>query len=157
MIFSLWRLDMDKLRFSLAVFGVVIITMVIVNSAVGLTHNSLRPPSDKNFLYDATVIVYSDALRIANTDLVARLDAGESLADVAYSTGLSEAEFCELVISLREKVINMAVKNRTITQEQSERVISRWNGQDIGTGFSVGPGTDIDSGSGWDEACKRQP
>jgi hypothetical protein len=139
---------MKKWLLALAVMGVIAVSLVSTGSVFAQTSTPPAPGTGTGYLHDEMVTVYAEALGLSADELDARLDAGETLAQVAYSTGMTADEFRDMVVSLREKAINLALKNGTITQEQADWMLSRWNGQNAGNGNGRGAGMGAGRGAG---------
>ena len=76
-------------------------------------------------LHDTFITAFSVEFDIDAEDLEARLDQGETMAEIALSTGLTLDEFKALVEEIRTAVLDQAVADGVITQEQAERIASR--------------------------------
>lgn len=139
---------MKKLFMTLAVLGVVVVAFASAGSVFAQTSTPPAPGTGTGYMHDEMVAVYAEALGLTAEELDARLDAGETLAQVAYSTGMTATEFRDLAVTLREKVIALAVENGTITQEQADWMASRWNGQSAGNGAGRGAGMGGGMGGG---------
>lgn len=77
------------------------------------------------FMHDEIISVYAEKLGLAVEVLNERLEAGESMADIALSTGLTLEEFRALMIEVRGLALDKAVQNGELTQEQAEWMKSR--------------------------------
>lgn len=129
---------MKKMLMTLAVLGVVVAAFASTGSVFAQTSTPPAPGTGTGYMHDEMVAVYAEAFGLTAEELDARLTAGETLADVAYSTGMTATEFRDLVVSSREKVIALAVENGSITQDQADWMLSRWNGQNTGSGYGTG-------------------
>jgi len=76
-------------------------------------------------LHDYFITAFSVEFDIEEEDLETRLDKGETMAEIALSTGLTLDEFKALVEEIRTAVLDQAVADGVITQEQAERIASR--------------------------------
>jgi hypothetical protein len=139
---------MKKIIITLALLAVIVVSLGGVSSVFAQTSTPPAAGTGTGYMHDEMVAVYAEALGMTADELDARLDAGETLAKVAYSTGMTATEFRDLAVTLREKAINLAVKNGTITQEQADWMISRWTGQNTGSGFGAGRGARMGGGVG---------
>ncbi len=83
-------------------------------------------------LHDEMIAYFSEQLGISVDDLNARLAAGETIAQIAYSQGLTLDEIQTLMTDARSQAIDQAVENGTLTQEQAD-----WMNQS-GTGMMNG-------------------
>ncbi len=128
---------MKKLIVGLLVIGVVAaalgtFTVVSAQSATpqplygqnGGGRYGYRSNADLNVgneaLHDLMMSAYSSELDITVEDLNARLDAGETLSQIALSTGLSVEEFWALKTSVRSTVVEQALEQGLITQAQAD-------------------------------------
>ena len=80
-------------------------------------------------LHDYMISAYSEALGIPAADLEARLDAGETMSQVALSTGLTLDEFRALMIDVRSQAIDQALNDGVLTQAQADWMKLRGAGQ----------------------------
>jgi hypothetical protein len=85
-------------------------------------------------LHDEMIAVFAEELGISADDLNARLAAGETMVQIAASTGLTAEQFSALMIDVRGQAIDQAVKNGTLTQEQADWMKQRGAGQAMGGG-----------------------
>jgi len=76
-------------------------------------------------LHDYFITAYSVEFDIEVEDLEDRLDEGETMAEIALSTGLTLDEFKALMDEVRTTVLDQAVADGVITQEQAERISFR--------------------------------
>ena len=72
---------------------------------------------------NSLVAVAAKALGMEQTALVAELNSGKTLADVAKSKGVSNDTLVEAFIAPRVQVINNAVAAKQITQAQADTLI----------------------------------
>ena len=86
-------------------------------------------------LHDGMIAVYSQKLGISVDDLNARLTKGETMAQIAYSKGLTATQFSTLMTDARTQAIDQAVKDGTLTQAQADWMKQR------GAGMTQAPGT----------------
>jgi hypothetical protein len=139
---------MKKIILTLALVGVVVVTMGSVSSVFAQTSTPPAPGTGTGYMHNEMVAVYAEVLGLTIENLDARLDAGETLSQVASSTGMTATEFRDLAITLYEKVTNLAVKNGSITQEQADWMTSRRTSQNIGSGFGASRGAGMGGGRG---------
>jgi hypothetical protein len=85
-------------------------------------------------LHDAMIAAFANELGLSVEDLEARLDAGETVADVAFAQGLTFEEFRTLMIDARAQAIAQAVADGTLTQEQADWMSQRGGGRMFGAG-----------------------
>ena len=133
---------MKKFIVSIALIAVVVVALGSTSSVFAQTPTPQTPVpgTQLGFLHDEMVAVYAQELGISVDDLNARLANGETMAQIAYSTGKSADEFRTLMVDVRTKAIALAVKNGTITQEQADWMNQRGNGQMMGGGAGRGRG-----------------
>lgn len=79
------------------------------------------------WMHDEMVAAFAEKLGMTAEDLQARLDAGDRLWDVAEEKGLTQEEFLTQWEAVRVQVIDQAVKDGKITQEQADRMKTRVN------------------------------
>jgi len=70
-------------------------------------------------LHDDLLAAYSDALGIPQADLQARLDNGETMSQIALSTGMTLDEFRTLLVDARSQAIDQALADGVLTQAQA--------------------------------------
>ena len=76
--------------------------------------------SGDGILHDDMIAGYSEALNISITDLEARLDSGETMAQIALSEGLTFEQFRTLMVNVRNQAIDQAVLSGALTQVQAD-------------------------------------
>ena len=64
----------------------------------------------EGILHDAMIAVYAEKLGISAADLNARLDKGETMAQIASTKGLTSEQFFTLMKDARSQAIDQAVK-----------------------------------------------
>lgn len=79
-------------------------------------------------LHDEMVVLYAEKLGISIDDLNARLADGETMSQIAISTGLTLDEFRTLMVEVRSLAIDQAVLDGTLTQEQADWMNLRGTG-----------------------------
>ena len=79
-------------------------------------------------LHDEMTAAYAAKLGISATDLEARLDKGETMAQVAYSKGLTADQFTKLMTEARTQAVDQAVKDGKLTQQQADWMKQRGAG-----------------------------
>jgi hypothetical protein len=103
----------------------------------------VNPAGAQNgLLHDEMIAAYAQKLGVSLEDLNARLAKGETMAQIAYSKGLTADQFRTLMTEARVQAIDQAVKNGTLTQEQAD-----WMKQH-GAGMTVSPASRAGVGSG---------
>jgi hypothetical protein len=88
---------------------------------------------DRGWMHDEMVSIFAGKLGISESELEARLEDGESMADIADAEGLSRDEFVTMMREARAELIDQAVKDGKITEEQANwmknrglRMMQRW-------------------------------
>jgi hypothetical protein len=94
----------------------------------------------EGILHDYMIAAYADKLNIPVADLEARLDSGETMAQIALSEGLTFEQFRTLIVEVRTQAINQAVADGTLTQEQADWMQTRGAGQMTGGQMGNGRG-----------------
>lgn len=84
--------------------------------------------------HDAYMTAYAEALGISVDELEARIADGESMSEIALDLGKTIEEFWTLKMDVRSTVIDQAVSEGTLTQEQAEWMKTRGAGMGNGTG-----------------------
>jgi hypothetical protein len=79
---------------------------------------SLR--ADDGVLHDYMLQVFSDKLGIPETEIESRLNAGETMSQIALSEGLTLEEFQTWMLDARSQAIDQAVTDGKLTTEQAE-------------------------------------
>ncbi len=92
----------------------------------------------EGILHDGMIAVYAEKLGIAVDDLNARLDKGETMAQIAASKGLTAEQFTALMTDARTQAIDQAVKAGTLTQSQADWMKTRGAGMMGGNAGRVG-------------------
>ncbi len=91
----------------------------------------------EGLLHDEMIAVLAGKLGLTEDALNARLDAGDTVADIASEKGLTVNEFRQMMVDARTEAVGLAVKNGTITQAQADWMKNR---TDDGRGFGMGKG-----------------
>ena len=91
-------------------------------------------------LHDYMIAAFAEKLNIPVADLEARLDQGETMAQIAVSTGLTIDQFRTLMVEARTQAIDQAVADGTLTQEQADWMKQRGAGQMAGGQMGNGRG-----------------
>ena len=93
-------------------------------------------------LHDELIAAYADKLGISVDDLNARLAGGETLSQIALSTGMTLDEFQSMLTDARSEAISAAVANGTLTQDQADWMTQRAFGAAAAAGRGMrGAGT----------------
>jgi hypothetical protein len=97
--------------------------------------------AEDGILHDYMIAAYAEALNIPVADLEARLDNGETMSQIALSTGLTLAEFRTLMVDVRTQSIDQALADGVLTQAQADWLKLRGAGQmaggQMGRGFGM--------------------
>jgi hypothetical protein len=99
-------------------------------------------------LHDEMIAIYAEKLGISVDEIQTRLEAGETMADIAVSQGLTLTEFQTLRDEVREEAIALAVDEGTLTQEQADWMTSHATGMGYGGRSNGGNLNDDDSNGG---------
>ncbi len=91
-------------------------------------------PGQDGLLHDEMIAAYATKLGLPVEDLETRLADGESMAEIAISSGLTVDEFQALRVEVRTLVIDQAVEDGTLTQEQADWMKARGAGMGNQTG-----------------------
>jgi hypothetical protein len=91
-------------------------------------------------LHDYLIAAYAAELNISVTDLEARLDSGETMAQIAISTGITLDQFRTLMIEVRTQAIEQALNDGVLTQAQADWMSQRGAGQMAGGQMGNGSG-----------------
>jgi len=84
---------------------------------------------EDELLHDEIVAAFADALGLTADEINARLDAGETLMQIVISTGFDFEAARTLIDDVRTQVLEQAVLDGIITQEQADWMLSRLGGQ----------------------------
>jgi hypothetical protein len=90
--------------------------------------------SGEGLLHDKMVAAFSEKLGMSSTELEARLDKGETMYQVAESKGITSDQFFTMMTDIRTQVLNQAVKDGTLTQEQADWMKQHGVGVENGRG-----------------------
>lgn len=88
-------------------------------------------------LHDYMITGFAEAFDLDVADLQARIDAGETMYDVALSLNYTPEQFTELMVTVRTDAINQALADGVITQEQADWMLDRL-AQRAEAGFGTG-------------------
>src|SRR4030042_594715 len=75
-----------------------------------------KTPVGGGILHDYMIAAYAEALDIPVADLEARLDSGETMSQIALSTGMTLDEFRTLMVHVRTQAIDHAPDDGVLTQ-----------------------------------------
>jgi hypothetical protein len=79
----------------------------------------------EGWMHDSMLAAFADKFGMSVEDLQARLDAGDSMWDVAQEKGMSAEDFLALRLDVRNQLIDQAVKDGKLTQAQADRMKAR--------------------------------
>jgi hypothetical protein len=91
-------------------------------------------------LHDEMVAAFAEKFGLTADELETRLEAGETMWDVASSQGMTAEAFQTLRTEVRTAVLDQAVKDGKITQEQADWMKTRGAGMGQGMGTGMGRG-----------------
>ena len=98
-------------------------------------------------LYHETMVeTFADELGLTVAQIQDRLEAGETMGQIAESEGVSAEEFGDIMQHARTKMLEQAVEAGTITQEQADAIGSRMQTRGFGLGFGGCHGYGIQDG-----------
>lgn len=143
---------MKKFVFTMIIFAAVVVAFGTVgvayakgpNQVAGTANGWTSGNSSRNgmgvgyainsegILHDYLIAGYSEALGISVTDLEARLDNGETMAQIALSQGLTFEQFRTLMVDVRNQAIGEATNDGVLTQAQADWMTQRGAGQMAG-------------------------
>ena len=90
----------------------------------------------------------ASALGISLEELVARLDAGETVSQIMLDLGLDPTLARDLVLQARTDALTQAVTEGLITQEQADWLATRWTASPGNPDAGFGAGIGICDGTG---------
>ena len=96
------------------------------------------------YLHTYMATALADKLGLKMDDVNARLAAGETMYDIAIANGVKAEDVPALMVEVRAKALEAAVKDGVVTQAQADWMKSRG----FGTG-GYGNGTGMGGGWGW--------
>jgi hypothetical protein len=93
--------------------------------------------------HELMVATFAEELGLTVTQIENRLESGETMWQIAEGEGLSADEFGEVMLLARQTMLDQAVENGTLTQEQADFMASRWGsrGYGLGNGDCLGYGS----------------
>jgi len=109
------------------------------------SYGEMRSGEGDGLLHDYMVAGFAAAFEMSVDELQARLDAGETMYDVATSLGWTHEQFTTTMQTVRTEAINQAVADGVITQAQAEWMLAhmtqmRENGYGPGSQGAYGGG-----------------
>ncbi len=105
----------------------------------------------QGILHDAMISYFAEKLGLTVDQINTRLANGETMAQIAYSTGLTATQFQALMLDARSQAIDQAVKDGTLTQAQADWMKQR--GAGTGGGRVAGMGRGAGQGQYANPAC----
>ena len=91
-------------------------------------------------LHDYMIAAFAEKLNIPVVDLEARLDQGETMSQIALSTGLTVDQFRTLWVEARTQAIDQAVADGVLSQQQADWMKQHGAGQMAGGQMGNGRG-----------------
>lgn len=79
-------------------------------------------------MHDEMMAAFAEALGLSADALEARLEAGETMADIAESEGMTQEAFFSLMQDVRSEALEQAVEDGLISQEQADWMLDRMGG-----------------------------
>ena len=90
--------------------------------------------------------VFSEVLGLTVDQIESRLDSGETMWQIAAAEDLSSQEFAGLMLQARQAMLDQAVADGLLSQEQADFMASRWTSRGAGAGFGNCSGYGSQSG-----------
>lgn len=122
--------------FALGVFGVGAAFAQDGTPPVG--RGSMMQNGTSGPMHTFMVIEFAQTLDLNVNDINTRLAAGETMYDIALSTGVTAEEFPAIMTEVRSNALTAAVKANVITQAQADLMLAHGGG--MGTGNCTGTG-----------------
>ncbi len=94
--------------------------------------------SHDGFMHDEMIAAFAQKLGVSASDLEARLDKGETMAQIATSKGLTFEQFRTMMTEARGLAVDQAVKSGKLTQTQADWMKQRGPGMMNGRGAGQG-------------------
>ncbi len=114
----------------------------------GMGNRGAMAGTGQGILHDGMVAAISQKLGVPVADLEARIAKGETVAQIAYSKGLTAEQFTTLMKDARIQAIDQAVKDGTLTQAQADWMKTRGGAMNVGAMFGAGQGAGRGMGRG---------
>ncbi len=105
---------------------------------------------DEGPMHEYMVDAFAGALDLTPEEVESRLDAGESMYDIAISQGFTAEQFAELMDQAHDTALDQAVAAGVITQQQADFMDERMGGM-FGAGAGTGCGG-YGSGGRWNNS-----
>jgi hypothetical protein len=94
----------------------------------------------QGFLHEDMVSYFAEKLGLTTDAINTRLSNGETMSQIAFSTGLTVDQFSALMLEARSQAIDQAVTDGTLTQAQANWMKQRGAGMAAGSGAGLGRG-----------------
>ena len=128
----------------IAALTLAVLAVVVVGAGVAFAQDETPPFAGHGPMMDGQgamhtfmVIEFAKKLDMNVNDINTRLDAGESMYDIALSAGVTAEEFPAIMTEVRSNALDAAVAANVISQEQADWMKSRGFGQG-GMGYGNG-------------------
>ena len=120
----------------IAALTLAVLAVVVVGAGVAFAQDETPPFAGHGPMMDGQgamhtfmVIEFAKKLDMNVNDINTRLDAGESMYDIALSAGVTAEEFPAIMTEVRSNALDAAVAANVISQEQADWMKSRGFGQ----------------------------
>jgi hypothetical protein len=104
---------------------------------------------DEGPMHEVMLDTFAQSLNLSPQEIEDRHNAGETLWEIARAEGLSEAEIRELMFSAHDTVLENAVSEGWLTQDQADWMDQHMNQMWDGDYNHCGGGTWNGAGGGW--------
>ncbi len=148
------------------IVGLVVLA-VSVFSVGAVFAQGVQPPvgGGQGALHTFMATEFAKSLKLNVNDVNTRLNAGETMYDIALSSGVTAEQFPALMTEVRANALAAAVKANVITQAQADFMKSRGFGQggygngncpmsdgdENGAGYGRGQGFGMMGGGRWNQ------
>ena len=95
------------------------------------------------------VDAFASALGMTSADFQAKIEAGETMWQIAQAQGLSDEEISTMMLTARSDALQKAVEAGVLTQEQADLMNEHMQGSGMTPGFCHGAAGGGQRGSGW--------
>ncbi len=86
--------------------------------------------------YHETMLeTFAEELGLTVAQIQTRLEAGETMWQIAVSEGISGEEFAKIMQQARTRMLEQAVEDGSLTQEQADAMATRMQGRGFGLGY----------------------
>jgi hypothetical protein len=96
--------------------------------------------------HDLMVETFAQSLGLSVDQIQSRLESGESIWQIAASEGVSAEEFRDMMQQARETMLDQAVQDGNLTQEQADAMGSGWHMGGFGPGYGDCLGNGVEGG-----------